>query len=54
MKLTPEDVLFLFLQFELCGIPIVICHAVGVIGGTLSYFILQYVGFLEYINFVKG
>jgi len=44
------DVLFAFLQFGLCGIPIAICHAGGVIGGILSYFILQYANLLEYIN----
>jgi rhomboid family GlyGly-CTERM serine protease len=48
------DVLFSFLQFGLCGIPIAICHAGGVMGGILSYFILQYSDFLKYINSVKG
>ena len=38
------DVLLSFLQFGLCGIPIAICHAGGVIGGILTYFILQYAG----------
>lgn len=44
------DVLFSFLQFGLCGIPIAICHAGGVIGGVLSYFILH---LLESINFAQ-
>jgi rhomboid family GlyGly-CTERM serine protease len=45
------DVLFSFLQFGLCGIPIAICHAGGVMGGILSYFILH---LLESINSARG
>lgn len=48
------DVLFSFLQFGLCGIPIAICHAGGVMGGIFSYFILQYADFLKYIYSAKG
>ncbi len=44
------DVLFSFLQFGLCGIPIAVCHAGGVIGGIISYFILQYLNFLKFIT----
>lgn len=29
--------LFAFLQFGLCGIPLVACHAGGVVGGIISY-----------------
>jgi len=48
------DVLLSFLQFGLCGIPIAICHAGGVIGGILSFFILQYAEFSYFINSSKG
>jgi hypothetical protein len=48
------DVWFSFLQFGLCGIPIAICHAGGVMGGILSYFILEYADILEYISSAKG
>jgi len=47
------DVLLSFLQFGLCGIPIAICHAGGVIGGIISYFVLNYVCFLKFINSVQ-
>jgi hypothetical protein len=36
------NVIFSFLQFGLCGDPIAVCHAGGVMGGILSYFILKY------------
>ena len=48
------EVLFSFLQFGLCGIPIAICHAGGVIGGILSYFIVEYANFSKPICSAKG
>ncbi len=38
------DTLFSFLQFGLCGTPLVACHAGGVIGGIISF------GVIEWIN----
>ncbi len=37
------DVLFSFLQFGLCGSPLVACHAGGVIGGVFSFFAVKWV-----------
>lgn len=34
------DVIFSFLQFGLCGIPIASSHAGGVLGGIIAYFVL--------------
>ncbi|RJP37452.1 MAG: rhombosortase [Desulfobacteraceae bacterium] len=47
-------VFFSSLHFGLCGIPIALCHAGGVIGGILSYFIIQYFVFFKPINASKG
>ncbi len=41
------DTLFSFLQFGLCGTPIVDCHAGGVIGGIISF------GVIERINYFR-
>lgn len=35
------DVVFSFLHFGLCGVPIAVCHTGGVMGGTVSFFILN-------------
>ncbi len=35
------DVLFSFLQFGLCGSPLVTCHAGGVAGGIMSFYLFQ-------------
>ena len=35
------DVVFSFLHFGLCGVPIAICHTGGVIGGIVSFFVLN-------------
>jgi len=37
------DVLFSFLQFGLCGSPLVACHAGGVAGGILSFCAIKWV-----------
>lgn len=36
------DVVFSFLHFGLCGVPIAICHTGGVMGGIVSFFILNF------------
>ena len=35
------DVVFSFLHFGLCGIPIAVCHTGGVMGGIFSFFVLN-------------
>lgn len=37
------DVLFSFLQFGLCGSPLVACHAGGVTGGILSFYLIKWI-----------
>ena len=36
------DVVFSFLHFGLCGVPIAVCHTGGVMGGIFSFFVLNY------------
>lgn len=36
-----NNTLLAFLQFGLCGIPLVACHAGGVIGGIVSYLLIS-------------
>ncbi len=35
------DVVFSFLHFGLCGVPIAVCHTGGVMGGIFSFFVLN-------------
>ena len=34
------EVVFAWLHFKLCGTPIAVCHAGGVVGGVIAFFVL--------------
>lgn len=43
-------VLFSFLQFDMCGIPIAICHTGGIMGGFFVYFLILFSGLAANID----